>query len=113
MNEFSDTTELASEKRRQLEYLPDDENRVHLHASPVQSEKRQAIHELFERQAARAPDAVALSFEAERLTFAQLNRRANRIGHYLLSQGAGPEVVVGICMERSVEMVVAILAVLK
>jgi amino acid adenylation domain-containing protein len=71
------------------------------------------IHALFEAQAARTPDAVAVRFEEESLTYAELNARANRFAHYLRSRGVGPEVRVGICMERSLEMMVSLLAVLK
>ncbi|HYR08135.1 MAG TPA: amino acid adenylation domain-containing protein, partial [Longimicrobium sp.] len=71
------------------------------------------IHELFEAQAARTPDVVALRFEEESLTYRELNERANRLAHYLVRLGAGPEVRVGICLERSLETVVATLAVLK
>ncbi|HET7463473.1 MAG TPA: amino acid adenylation domain-containing protein, partial [Longimicrobium sp.] len=71
------------------------------------------IHELFEAQARRAPDAAAVVFEDEQLTRAELNRRANRLAHHLRSLGVGPDVRVGICVERSPEMVVGLLAVLK
>ncbi|HEX2079665.1 MAG TPA: amino acid adenylation domain-containing protein, partial [Longimicrobium sp.] len=71
------------------------------------------IHELFEVQAARTPGAVALRFEEESLTYRELNERANRLAHYLRRRGVGPEVRVGICLERSLEMVVSLLAVLK
>ncbi|HEU4559698.1 MAG TPA: amino acid adenylation domain-containing protein, partial [Longimicrobium sp.] len=71
------------------------------------------IHELFEVQAARTPGAVALRFEDESLTYAELNARANRLAHHLAGLGAGPEARVGICVDRSAEMVVAMLAVLK
>ncbi|HEX2189470.1 MAG TPA: amino acid adenylation domain-containing protein, partial [Longimicrobiaceae bacterium] len=71
------------------------------------------IHELFEVQAARTPGAVAVRFEEESLTYRALNERANRLAHYLRRHGVGPEVRVGICLERSLEMVVGILAVLK
>jgi amino acid adenylation domain-containing protein len=71
------------------------------------------IHELFEAQAARTPYAVAVRFEEASLTYGELNERANRLARYLVRLGVGPEVRVGICLERSLEMVVAILAVLK
>ena len=71
------------------------------------------IHHLFERQAARTPEHPALFFETERLSYRQLNERANQLAHYLRARGVGPESRVGISMERSVEMMVAVLGVLK
>ncbi|HEX5727109.1 MAG TPA: amino acid adenylation domain-containing protein, partial [Longimicrobiaceae bacterium] len=71
------------------------------------------IHALFEVQAARTPDAVAVRFEEESLTYAELDARANRLAHHLAGLGAAPEARVGICVDRSAEMVVAMLAVLK
>ncbi|HEU4453721.1 MAG TPA: condensation domain-containing protein, partial [Longimicrobium sp.] len=71
------------------------------------------IHELFEAQAARTPDAVAVRFEDASLTYAELNARANRLAHHLRGRGVGSEVRVGVLMERSLEMVVSLLAVLK
>jgi amino acid adenylation domain-containing protein len=73
----------------------------------------QCIHELFEAQVERTPDAVAVAGQHGRLTYNQLNGRANQIAHYLRARGVGPEVLVGICLKRSVEMVVGSLAVLK
>ena len=73
----------------------------------------QTIHERFERQAAATPDAVAVSFEGVRLAYRELNERANRLAHHLRSIGVGPEICVGILVERSLEMVVNILGVLK
>ena len=71
------------------------------------------VHELFEQQVERRPDAVALIFENERLTYSQLNRRANQLAHHLMSLGVGPDVCVGIAMERSLEIVIGILAIMK
>ena len=71
------------------------------------------IHELFEQQAARTPDNVALTFEGQSLTYAQLNRKANQLAHYLRSLGAQPETKIGICLDRSLEMIVAVWAILK
>jgi amino acid adenylation domain-containing protein len=73
----------------------------------------ECVHRLFEQQAALSPQAVALDFEGHLLTYAELNARANRLARHLLRLGLPPEGVVGICLERSVELVVAILAVLK
>ena len=71
------------------------------------------IHELFEDQVERTPDAIAVVFEREQLTYAELNRRANQLAHYLQEMGVGPESLVGICLHRSTEMIVAVLGVLK
>ncbi|MBD2385754.1 non-ribosomal peptide synthetase [Cylindrospermum sp. FACHB-282] len=71
------------------------------------------IHQLFEEQVVRSPDAIAVVFEDKQLTYRELNQRANQLAHHLQQQGVGPEVLVGICVERSLEMVVGILAILK
>ncbi|WP_420127104.1 non-ribosomal peptide synthase/polyketide synthase [Longimicrobium sp.] len=71
------------------------------------------IHQLFEAQVERTPDAVAVSFEEDRLTYAELNARANRLAHHLRSLGVGPDARVGVCVERGPEMVAALLAILK
>ncbi|MEG4068026.1 amino acid adenylation domain-containing protein [Microcoleus sp. Pol11C2] len=71
------------------------------------------IHQLFEAQAQRAPDAVAVVFEDQQITYRELNERADRLAHYLQQLGVKPEVLVGICVERSLEMVVGLLAILK
>src|SRR5829696_8124404 len=72
-----------------------------------------SIHELFERQVERTPEAIALICEEQSLSYEELNGRANQLAHQLRTLGVGPEVLVGILMERSVEMVVSLLAVLK
>jgi amino acid adenylation domain-containing protein len=71
------------------------------------------LHELFEAQVERTPDATALVFEDQQLTYRDLNRRANQVAHYLRKHGVAPEVLVGICVERSLEMVVGMLGILK
>jgi amino acid adenylation domain-containing protein len=71
------------------------------------------IHQLIEEQARSIPDAVALHAAAEQVTYAELNRRANQLAHYLMRQGVGPEARVGVCLERGVGMVVGLLAALK
>ncbi len=94
--------------------------------------KDKALHQLFEEQAARTPDAVAVVFDDHKetsphhrgspsshagpllqLTYRELNERANQLAHYLQSLGVGPETLVGICMERGIEMVVGLLGILK
>ncbi|WP_372390813.1 non-ribosomal peptide synthase/polyketide synthase [Xanthomonas sp. NCPPB 3582] len=71
------------------------------------------VHEQFEAQVAARPDAIAATYENQSLSYAELNARANRLAHYLISQGVGPDVCVAICLERSLDMMVGILGVLK
>ncbi len=71
------------------------------------------IHHLFAQQAAQNPDFPALTVENQTITYQELNTQANQLAHYLQSLGIGPGVLVGICLERSLEMVVSILAILK
>ena len=71
------------------------------------------VHELFAEQAERTPNAVALVYEGEELSYAELDRRSNQCAQYLRGLGVGPERVVGVCMDRSLEMVVALLGIMK
>jgi amino acid adenylation domain-containing protein len=73
----------------------------------------QCIHEVFEGQVARRPNAVAVVWDGEELTYYELNRRANQVAHHLRMLGVGPEVLVGLCLERSLEMVIGLLGILK
>jgi amino acid adenylation domain-containing protein/non-ribosomal peptide synthase protein (TIGR01720 family) len=74
---------------------------------------RGLVHEQFEAQAARDPQQLAVLFDEQRVTYGELNARANRLAHALRRRGVGPDVLVAVCAERSVELVVALLAVLK
>jgi alanine racemase len=71
------------------------------------------IHSLIEAQAAKTPDAVAIVFQDQQLTYQELNQKANQLAHHLQNLGVEPEVLVGICVERSLDMFVALLGVLK
>ena len=71
------------------------------------------VHQLFEQQVERTPDAIAVVFEDTSLTYRELNGQANHLAHRLLGQEVGPDVLVGVCMERSLELVIALLAILK
>ncbi|MEH2321834.1 non-ribosomal peptide synthetase [Nostoc sp.] len=71
------------------------------------------IHQLFETQVEKTPDAIAVVFEDEQISYRELNLRANQLAHYLQSLGVGSEVLVGLCVERSLEMVVGVLGILK
>lgn len=71
------------------------------------------IHELFEAQVERTPDAVAVVFEGRQMTYSELNSRTNQLANYLIRLGVGPEVLVGIYEERSLEMIVGLLGILK
>jgi natural product biosynthesis luciferase-like monooxygenase protein len=72
-----------------------------------------SIHELFEAQANKTPDAIALIFEDQEITYRELNHRADLLAHKLREFGVGPDVLVGICIERSIEMMIGLLGILK
>jgi amino acid adenylation domain-containing protein/non-ribosomal peptide synthase protein (TIGR01720 family) len=71
------------------------------------------IHQLFEKQVERTPDAIAVVFEEQHLTYRDLNQRSNQLAHYLQTLGVKPEVLVGICVERNLDMVIGMLGILK
>jgi amino acid adenylation domain-containing protein len=75
--------------------------------------KDKCLHELFTEQAGKTPDAVAVVYEDSELSYGELDRRSNRLAHYLRGLGVGPDVIVGLCVERSVEMVIGLLGILK
>ena len=80
---------------------------------PTETQNRRTVHELFEERAAATPDAVALLFQDQTLSYGQLNERANRLAHHLLRLGVARGSLVGLCMERSPEVVVGLLGILK
>ncbi|TMC01083.1 MAG: amino acid adenylation domain-containing protein, partial [Chloroflexi bacterium] len=99
-----------------LSPMSPEERRTLLHAWNETSRpypRERCVHELFEDQVRRRPEAEALVYGEERLTYAELDRRANRLAHRLRELGVVPDVKVGLCLERSVEMVVGILGILK
>ncbi|MBN4003654.1 non-ribosomal peptide synthetase [Nostoc sp. LPT] len=81
--------------------------------SPIPNSSEQCIHQLFEAQVERTPNAIAVVFQNQHLTYTELNQRANQLAHYLKALAVGPEVRVGICIQRSLEMAIGLLAILK
>ncbi|MBE7527127.1 MAG: amino acid adenylation domain-containing protein [Burkholderiales bacterium] len=98
-----------------LPLLPDVERNQLLewNATEAVYPQNYCLHQLFEAQVEKSPDAIAVVFEDQQLTYEQLNAKANQLAYYLRTRGIGPEVLVGICVERSLEMVIGILAILK
>jgi amino acid adenylation domain-containing protein len=94
----------AAERRRLL---------VEWNGTETEYPREQCLHELFEAQVERTPDAMAVVFEEQHLTYRELNRRANHLAHHLRGQGVRPEVLVAVCMERALEMAVGLLGVFK
>ncbi|MGK3959181.1 non-ribosomal peptide synthase/polyketide synthase [Sorangium sp. So ce118] len=82
-------------------------------ATEAETPRDTCIHALFEAQAEKTPDAVAVVFEGQKLTYRELNERANQLARHLRRLGVGPDVLVGLCVERSLEMVVGLLGILK
>src|SRR5258708_40363561 len=71
------------------------------------------LHQIVEQQVEKTPDAPALIFESQQLTYRELNARANQLAHRLRKLGAGPEVLVGVCADRSLELVIGLLGAMK
>jgi amino acid adenylation domain-containing protein/non-ribosomal peptide synthase protein (TIGR01720 family) len=94
----------ASAKRQQLQ---------HWNATGVSFPEDRCIHELFAEQVRRTPNAVAIRFEDAEITYRQLDQRSNQLARYLIERGASSNVPVGVCLGRSPEVIVAILAILK
>jgi amino acid adenylation domain-containing protein len=86
---------------------------VDWNASQADYPREAAVHQLIEAQAARTPDLTAIVFDGASLSYAELNSRANQLAHHLRALGVGPDVLVALCVERSLEMIVGMLAILK
>ncbi|WP_442497877.1 amino acid adenylation domain-containing protein [Methylobacter sp. sgz302048] len=99
-----------------FDILPAAERRqllVDFNATAAVYPRHKCLHQLFEEQVEKTPDAVAVAFEEQTLTYAELNARANQVAHYLRSEGCGSEMPVGLCVERGLEMMVGLLGILK
>nr|WP_080758265.1 non-ribosomal peptide synthetase [Pseudomonas lurida] len=106
----------AGNRIAQLGMLVDDEQRKLLqdwNRSAAAFEDVVGVHGLFQAQVRQRPDAIALCLDDQSISYAELNRQANRLAHHLIGLGIGPEVLVGVAVERSFDMVVSLLAVLK
>ncbi|WP_024642416.1 condensation domain-containing protein, partial [Pseudomonas syringae] len=110
---------MVADDRQLLEQVPllDAVERQHLlvdlNATDVPYPHDCTIHQLFEAKVQAQPDAIAVAFQAQRLSYAELNRQANRLAHHLIGLGIGPDDRVAICVERGVEMMIGLLGVLK
>jgi amino acid adenylation domain-containing protein len=99
----------------ELEVLSPTEQRIltELNRTQTKYANNKCIHQLFESQVAQTPNNLAVVFENQQLTYAELNLRANQLARYLQQLGVGPEVLVGLCVERSLDMIVGLLGILK
>ena len=119
-NQLSTLIEDASKRTdvtpRELELLGPAERQLLL--EEINDTRRQyasghLVHELFEQHAEERPNDPAVVFEAERLTYGELNRRANQLAHHLIDRRVGPDVTVGLCLERSIDLLVGLLGIMK
>ncbi|OTA21090.1 Amino acid adenylation [Xenorhabdus beddingii] len=111
-----ETPSLTKTKIVNLPILPDIERQqvlVDFNATQAGFPQDALIHQLFEAQVQRTPDAIAVVFEGQSLSYGELNKRANRLAHHLMALGVRPDDRVAICIERSLEMVVGLLGILK
>jgi amino acid adenylation domain-containing protein len=111
-------TGIVAEPEQQLRKLPlltttEKQQLLEWSQGEIYLQPELCLHQLFEAQVEKTPDAVAVVFENQQLTYRELNNRANQLAHYLQKLGVHPEVLVGICVERSLEMVIGLLAILK
>lgn len=103
-------------KLRELEMLGEQETQnitYRWNDTATSHSQKLCIHELFEKQAKETPESVAIVYEDTRLTYDEINKKSNQLAHYLIEQGVSAEVKVGLCLERSPEMIIGLLAILK
>jgi amino acid adenylation domain-containing protein len=117
LERFAGTLETAPDTlAASIDVMPEEERHkllIEWNATGAAYPRDRDVHELFEEQAARTPDAVAVVHDGRTVTYSQLNARANQLAHHLRGLGVGPEALVAICVEHSLEMVVGLLAILK
>jgi amino acid adenylation domain-containing protein len=99
-----------------LELMGEDERRrvlVEWNATAAEYPREYCVHELFEAQVTRTPEAIAVEFQGQQLTYAELNAQANQLAHYLQKRGVAADTLVGVCLERTTRLAVALLGILK
>jgi amino acid adenylation domain-containing protein len=113
---LEDIVKNPDEQLSELSLLTDAEREqllIEWNQTEVAYPKDRCLHQLIEDQAAKAPDQVALVFDQQRMSYGELNRRANQLAHHLQGLGVGPDSLVGLYVERSLEMIVGLLGILK
>ena len=116
INILADITEHPSKKLKDVDILSEKERHqllVEFNDTAAEFSKDKTIHQIFEEQAEKTPDNIALVFNDETMTYKQLNEKANRLAHTLRANGVGPDDVVGIMTYRSFEMIIGIMAIMK
>ncbi|MEH2405964.1 non-ribosomal peptide synthetase [Nostoc sp.] len=113
---LTSTTANPEQKISQLEILSESDRQqllVEFNQTQINYPQDKCIHKLFEEQVEKTPNNIAVVFEDQQLTYAELNRKANQLAHYLQTLGVKPEVLVGLCVERSLDMIIGLLGILK
>ncbi|MEH2308021.1 non-ribosomal peptide synthetase [Nostoc sp.] len=113
---LTSVTAHPEEKISQLEILSFSDRQqllVEFNQTHIDNPQYKCIHQLFEEQVQKTPNKIAVVFEDQQLTYAQLNRKANQLAHYLQQRGVKPEVLVGLCTERSLLMIIGLLGIIK
>ncbi len=116
INIIADITEHPSKKLKDVDILSEKERHqllVEFNDTAAEFPKDKTIHQIFEEQAEKTPDNIALVFNDETMTYKQLNEKADRLAHTLRANGVGPDDVVGIIIDRSFEMIISIMGILK